>query len=792
MSTASPVSPKFSDEIKKLFNDMLTYAKEEEFEFINSDLIMLFMAESKSVIKILEHFDIDASKLQEELKVYLEQTNPKKTAKDSSQQTVDFKEILDKSYQRAYNRSQGSVPVVEIKDLLISFLETSDETFSSQYLKSKGFTLKNVKAYLAHGPDSQENPSASNEEAEEEDDTKGMKALNKYGVDLLARARKGLIDPVIGRDNEIVQIQNILGQRRKNNPILVGDSGVGKTAIAEGLAMKLISGDVPEALKNLQPFSIEMSALLAGAKFRGEFEERLKAVITEAKNNPNIVLFFDEIHTLVNSGGGQGALDGGNILKSSLSSGEIKVIGATTFKEYRELFQKDAALDRRFQKVDVAEPSPADSLAILKGLQSKFEDHHKVKYSEPAMRAAVDLSVKYLTDRQLPDKAIDLIDMAGSRLKLDVKTVKNSAGEIIVSEDDIANVVATIAKIPAGNIKSSEKSKLQNLEKKLNSNVFGQEEAISSFVEAIKISRAGLALNKDKPIGNFLFAGPTGTGKTELCKQLAEHLGVPLLRFDMSEFMEKHEVAKLVGAPPGYVGFNEGGKLTDQVKQKPHSVVLLDEIEKAHPDVFNILLQVMDHGKLTDGQNRTTDFKNVILVMTTNEGAAFINKSGIGFVKGDTIKEDRSAAIKKKFAPEFLNRIDKVVQFKSLNEDLTLKIVEKNINKLMVDLSQKNISAVVTETAMKKIAKDGFDKEMGARPLERYIKDNIIKNLANEMLFGDLENGGDVIIDFKGDKFDFEVTSSSKENVLSQDSLDMITSIDPKPAVKKPRKKVTA
>ena len=777
--------PPFSKEARLVMYDMVKYVKENKLEFINSDILMLFVIQYPEGKKVFESFDFDIDDFKDELMKDIIENNPKIRSEEQPQQTVAFQHIINSAIFVARNRSANSE--VQVKDLLLSILECMEsDTFTYNYLQQTQLNLKELKKYYAHGL------GKTNAQPEAEDsapeDVKEFKALKKFGINLMEKAQKGLIDPVIGRNAEIQKVQNILGQRRKNNPILVGDAGVGKTAIAEGFAMNILNGNVPEAFKDYKVFTIEMSALLSGAKFRGEFEERLKAVIDEAKTDPNVVLFFDEIHTLVNSGGGQGAIDGGNILKSSLTSGEIKVIGATTFKEYREVFQKDSGLDRRFQKVDVNEPSAEDTLNIIKGLKEKFELHHRVRYSEGAIASAVDLSMKYINDKQLPDKAIDLIDMTGSKLKLNKHSQRDSEGYVLVTEDDIADVVAEVAGVPSGTIKSNEKTKLKQLEAKLNSTVFGQSEAISKFVEAIKVSRAGLSLNKQKPIGNFLFAGPTGTGKTELSKQLAEHLGVPLIRFDMSEFMEKHEVAKLVGAPPGYVGYSEGGKLTDKVKKTPHCVLLLDEIEKAHPDIFNILLQVMDHGKLTDGQNRTTDFKNVILVMTTNEGASFINKSKIGFTQEDTTSIDRGDAIKKKFAPEFINRLDSIVQFKELTADLIIKIVDKYLGSLMQDLVQKNVSVVVTHAAKEEIAKKGFNKELGARPLQRYIHDSLVKELADKILFGELEAGGDVIIDFRDNQYVFDITPYSNTNTRELKNKEVELNLNQDlVAIKKPR-----
>lgn len=786
MSESTQISA--SNEVEKIIHDLKIYSKEQHLEYITSDLLMMLLFRSPQGKKILNHFDISTAEFQKSLEEFiLEQTSVFDSAETvEAQRTVGFKELLEQSVARARDRARGpGTPAhLEVKDIVVSFLEIDDqETYTGKILSEHGVDLFAMKKYFAQLPTStkEADNSHENEATDDEPETQSpLKFLKRYGRNLIEKAQNNKIDPVIGREIEVQKIINILGQKRKNNPLLVGDSGVGKSAIIEGLATKIFKGEVPEQLKKFQVYTLEMSDLVAGAKFRGDFEERLKGIVAEVEKDPNIVLFIDEIHTMLSGGTNNG--DTSNILKPALANGSLKIIGATTFKEYREIFQKDAALDRRFQKIDIEEPSPENTLAILKGLQKTFEDFHGVKYTDKAISSAVDLSIAYVADKKLPDKAINLLDVAGSKLKLSLKAKRNSKGELVVSEDEIADVVADTVGISVGTIKSSEKDKLQNLDKKLKNTVFGQEEAIDKVVRSLKISRAGLSLNKEKPVGNFLFAGPTGTGKTETAKQLAQELGVELLRFDMSEYSERHEVAKLIGAPPGYVGYDQGGKLTELVKKHPNAIVLLDEIEKAHPELFNILLGIMDNGKLTDGQNRTTDFKKTTLILTTNLGASVITKNSIGFNKADTVEQDRLSVIKKAFSPEFMGRLDDVVQFKPLNQELISKITDKNLLMLVNTLTKQNISAVFTENAKAVISEKGFDKELGARPLQRYIESHVSPGLSEEMLFGQLVNGGDVIIDYDAEtkKFKFEVLGLNAE-----------LKADTAPEVKRTRKKMT-
>jgi ATP-dependent Clp protease ATP-binding subunit ClpA len=580
----------------------------------------------------------------------------------------------------------------------------------------------------------------------------GESALAKYCVDLNEKARLGDIDPLIGRSSEVERCIQVLCRRRKNNPLLVGDPGVGKTAIAEGLAHKIIMGETPEVLSKTTIFSLDMGALLAGTRYRGDFEERLKAVVTELEKHPDAVLFIDEIHTVIGAGATSGgAMDASNLLKPALQGGKLRCMGSTTFKEFRQHFEKDRALARRFQKIDVAEPTIEDTVKILKGLKPYFEDHHSVKYTNDAIRSAVDLSARYINDRKLPDKAIDVIDEAGAAQHLVAASKRRKS----IGVKEIEDVVAKIARIPPKNVSKNDAEVLKDLEAGLKRVVFGQDTAIEALSSAIKLSRAGLR-EPEKPIGNYLFAGPTGVGKTEVAKQLAESLGVELLRFDMSEYMEKHAVSRLIGAPPGYVGFDQGGLLTDGVDQHPHCVLLLDEIEKAHPDVFNILLQVMDHGTLTDHNGRTVDFRNVVLIMTSNAGASELAKSAVGFGRDRREGED-TAAIERTFTPEFRNRLDAVISFGALPKSVILKVVEKFVLQLEAQLMDRDVTIELTEPAAAWLADRGYDDKMGARPLGRVIQEHIKKPLAEELLFGKLAKGGVVKVGVKDGKIDLEV-----------------------------------
>jgi ATP-dependent Clp protease ATP-binding subunit ClpA len=580
--------------------------------------------------------------------------------------------------------------------------------------------------------------------------------LNQMAID-------GKIDPLIGREHEVERVIQILCRRRKNNPLLVGEAGVGKTAIAEGLAKRIVDGQVPEILAKAQVYSLDMGALLAGTKYRGDFEQRLKAVLKQLIENPNAVLFIDEIHTLIGAGSASGGtLDASNLLKPALSSGQLKCIGATTYGEYRGVFEKDHALSRRFQKIDVTEPSIAETIEILKGLKSRFESHHGVKYTSTALTTAAELSAKYINDRHLPDKAIDVIDEAGAAQRVAPKSKQKKT----IGKPEIEEIIAKIARIPTRNVSSDDRSALKTLDRDLKSVVFGQDKAIEALSSAIKMARSGLG-NTAKPIGSFLFSGPTGVGKTEVAKQLAFILGVELIRFDMSEYMERHAVSRLIGAPPGYVGFDQGGLMTEAITKHPYSVLLLDEIEKAHPDIFNVLLQVMDHGTLTDTNGRKADFRNVVIVMTTNAGAAELSKTSMGFAN-ERKAGDEMAEIKRMFTPEFRNRLDATISFAPLNEDVILRVVDKFLMQLEAQLAEKKVDVTYTESLKKYLAKNGFDPTMGARPMARLIQDTIRRALAEELLFGRLASGGKVTIDVDADQKVKLDISEEKEPVTQE------------------------
>jgi ATP-dependent Clp protease ATP-binding subunit ClpA len=616
-------------------------------------------------------------------------------------------------------------------------------------LHQQGVTRLDVVNFIAHGIKKSDPPEPiksgeSQTESEESTSEKSEKSspLELYTQNLNQLAKDGKIDPLIGREYEVERVIQILCRRRKNNPLLVGEAGVGKTAIAEGLAWRITQKDVPEILAESIVYSLDMGALLAGTKYRGDFEQRLKGVLKSLKDKPNTVLFIDEIHTLIGAGAASGGtLDASNLLKPALSNGALKCIGATTFTEYRGIFEKDAALSRRFQKIDVLEPTVEQTIDILKGLKSRFEEHHSVKYAASALQAAAELSAKYINDRHLPDKAIDVIDEAGAAQRI----LAPSKRKKIISKTEVEEIVAKIARIPAANVSNDDRGKLKTLERDLRNVVFGQDVAIDKLTSAVKMARSGLG-KEDKPIGSFLFSGPTGVGKTEAAKQLAYIMGIELLRFDMSEYMEQHAVSRLIGAPPGYVGFDQGGLLTEAITKKPHCVLLLDEIEKAHPAIFNVLLQVMDHGTLTDNNGRKSDFRNVIIIMTTNAGAETMNKATIGFTNPREAG-DEMADIKRMFTPEFRNRLDAIVSFKALDETVILRVVDKFLLQLEAQLADKKVEVTFTDKLRKHLAKKGFDPLMGARPMQRLIQDTIRRALADELLFGRLTDGGRLTVD---------------------------------------------
>ncbi|NKW72035.1 ATP-dependent Clp protease ATP-binding subunit ClpA, partial [Rhodobacteraceae bacterium R_SAG10] len=648
------------------------------------------------------------------------------------------------------------------------------------FMQEQDMTRYDAVNYIAHGvakdPDFGENrPITGAEEIEAEvsdDQTSDTKdsALDKYCVDLNAKARDGDVDPLIGREHEIERCIQVLCRRRKNNPLLVGDPGVGKTAIAEGLALKIVNGEIPEVLSKATIFALDLGALLAGTRYRGDFEERMKAVINELEDHPDAVMFIDEIHTVIGAGATSGgAMDASNLLKPALQGGKLRCMGSTTYKEFRQHFEKDRALARRFQKIDVNEPSIDDTVKILRGLKPYFEQHHSIKYTADAIRTAVDLSARYIHDRKLPDKAIDVIDEAGAAQHLIVASKRRKT----IGTKEIEAVVATIARIPPKNLSKNDAEVLRDIERTLKRLVFGQDKAIDALSSAIKLSRAGLR-EPEKPIGNYLFSGPTGVGKTEVARQLADTLGVELLRFDMSEYMEKHTVSRLIGAPPGYVGFDQGGMLTDGVDQHPHCVLLLDEMEKAHPDVYNILLQIMDHGKLTDHNGRQVDFRNVILIMTTNAGATEQAKAAIGFGRDRREGED-IAAIERTFTPEFRNRLDAVISFAPLSRDVILQVVEKFVLQLEAQLMDRNVQIELSKSAAEWLADKGYDDHMGARPLGRVIQEHIKKQLAEELLFGKLTKGGLVKVGVKDGKIELQIEEPQSPRITSRKKPPLLT-----------------
>ncbi|MDA7739818.1 ATP-dependent Clp protease ATP-binding subunit ClpA, partial [Amylibacter sp.] len=681
--------------------------------------------------------------------------------------TTAFQRVIQRSVIHVQSSSKQEVTGANV--LVAIFAER--ESHAAYFLQEQEMTRYDAVNFIAHGvakdPSMNEPREVTGSEEfndqDEETSDADETALAKYCVDLNHQASEGNIDPLIGRSHEVERCIQILCRRRKNNPILVGDPGVGKTAIAEGLAVKIISGETPEILSETTIYSLDMGSLLAGTKYRGDFEERLKSVMTELEDHPDAVLFIDEIHTVIGAGATSGgAMDASNLLKPALQGGKLRCMGSTTYKEYRQHFEKDRALARRFQKIDVIEPNIEDTINILKGLKSRFEQHHDVKYSMDAIKTAVELSARYIHDRKLPDKAIDVIDEAGASQRLVVASKRRKS----LGVKEIEDVIAKLARIPAKNISRDDAELLRELDASLKRVVFGQDPAIDALASAIKLARAGLR-EPEKPIGNYLFAGPTGVGKTEVAKQLADTLGVELIRFDMSEYMEKHAISRLIGAPPGYVGFDQGGLLTDGVDQNPHCVLLLDEIEKAHPDVFNILLQVMDHGKLTDHNGRSTDFRNVILIMTSNAGATEQAKEAIGFGRDRRVGED-TAAIERTFSPEFRNRLDATISFAPLSKEVIIKVVDKFVLQLEAQLMDRNVTFELSSDAASWLADKGYDDKMGARPLARVIQEHLKKPLAEELLFGKLSKGGLVKVHLKDDKLDLELISPEARQITKR------------------------
>jgi ATP-dependent Clp protease ATP-binding subunit ClpA len=730
-------------------------ARQQRHEFITVEHLLLALLDNPSAAEVLRACSANVDDLRKSLANFIKDNTPQVAGNDDvdTQPTLGFQRVIQRAIMHVQSTGNGKKEVTGANVLVAIFGEK--DSHAVYYLHQQGVTRLDVVNFIAHGikktdpPEPTKAGESASENEESPEKTEKASPLEQFTQNLNQLAKEGKIDPLIGREYEVERVIQILCRRRKNNPLLVGEAGVGKTAIAEGLAWRITQKDVPEILAEAQVYSLDMGALLAGTKYRGDFEQRLKGVLKSLKDKPNGILFIDEIHTLIGAGAASGGtLDASNLLKPALSSGQLKCIGATTFTEYRGIFEKDAALSRRFQKVDVVEPTVQETVEILKGLKSRFEEHHGVKYAVAALQAAAELSAKYINDRHLPDKAIDVIDEAGAAQRI----LPVSKRKKTITKAEVEEIVAKIARIPPANVSNDDRGKLKTLERDLKSVVFGQDKALDVLASAVKMARSGLGKG-DKPIGSFLFSGPTGVGKTEAAKQLAYIMGIDLIRFDMSEYMERHAVSRLIGAPPGYVGFDQGGLLTEAVTKKPHCVLLLDEIEKAHPDIFNVLLQVMDHGTLTDNNGRKADFRNVIIIMTTNAGAETMNKSTIGFTNPREAG-DEMADIKRLFTPEFRNRLDATVSFKALDETVILRVVDKFLLQLETQLAEKKVEVTFTDVLRKYLGKKGFDPLMGARPMQRLIQDTIRRALADELLFGRLIDGGRLTVDMDVTKDD--------------------------------------
>jgi ATP-dependent Clp protease ATP-binding subunit ClpA len=718
-------------------------ARQKRHEFITVEHLLLALCDNPSASEVLKACAAKIDELKKALSDFVMQHTPTVagTGEVDTQPTLGFQRVIQRAILHV--QSSGKKEVTGANVLVAIYGEK--DSHAVYFLHQQGVSRLDVVNYISHGITKAPQAPGQREEGENEAEAPEAQsggALESFTQNLNQLAVDGKIDPLIGREAELERVVQILCRRRKNNPLLVGEAGVGKTAIAEGLAKRIVDNQVPEILAKGQVYALDMGALLAGTKYRGDFEQRLKAVLKQLVDNPNAILFIDEIHTLIGAGSASGGtLDASNLLKPALSSGALKCIGATTYQEYRGIFEKDHALSRRFQKVDVNEPSIQETVEILRGLKSRFELHHGVKYTANALTTAAELSARYINDRHLPDKAIDVIDEAGALQRI----LPKSKQKKVIGKPEIEEIVSKIARVPARNVSNDDRSALKTLDRDLKATVFGQDKAIDALSAAIKMARSGLG-NPQKPVGSFLFSGPTGVGKTEVARQLAFIMGVELIRFDMSEYMERHAVSRLIGAPPGYVGFDQGGLLTEAITKHPYSVLLLDEIEKAHPDIFNILLQVMDHGTLTDNNGRKADFRNVVIVMTTNAGAEGLSKNVIGFSNTKS-PGDEMGEIKRLFTPEFRNRLDAVVSFGALDEQIILRVVDKFLIQLEEQLSEKKVEALFTESLKKYLAKNGFDPQMGARPMARLIQDTIRRALADELLFGKLANGGRVTID---------------------------------------------
>jgi ATP-dependent Clp protease ATP-binding subunit ClpA len=754
--------PSFAQNLEKTLHAALAGAAERRHEYATLEHLLLALIDDEDAAQVMAACGVDVAELGEVVRRYLDEEYQKLETADEAdpQPTAGFQRVIQRAILHV--QSSGKDTVTGANVLVALFSER--DSYAVYFLQQQDMSRLDAVSYISHGIGKggkqleSKTPQGAESESPQEAKSEGKSgkdasALDQFTVNLNEKAKNGKVDPLIGRGPEVDRTIQILCRRSKNNPLYVGDPGVGKTAIAEGLARKIVEGEVPEVLENAVIYSLDMGALLAGTRYRGDFEERLKQVVSELEKMPEAVLFIDEIHTVIGAGATSGgAMDASNLLKPALSGGTIRCIGSTTYKEFRNHFEKDRALLRRFQKIDVNEPTVEDTVKILKGLRSAFEDHHKVTYTPDAIKTAVELSARYINDRKLPDKAIDVIDEVGAMQML----VPPSKRKKKITAREIEAVIATMARIPPKSVSSDDKKALEHLERDLKQVVYGQDAAVKKLSTAMKLSRAGLR-DPDKPIGSFLFSGPTGVGKTEVARQLASIMGIPLQRFDMSEYMERHSVSRLIGAPPGYVGYDQGGLLTDAVDQQPHSVLLLDEIEKAHPDLFNILLQVMDHGRLTDHHGKTVDFRNVVLIMTTNAGASDMARQGIGF--GDVSKEDaQEEAVKKMFTPEFRNRLDAIVPFTYLGRETVARVVDKFILQLELQLAEQNVHIQFDSDARGWLADKGYDKLYGARPMARLIQEKIKQPLAEELLFGKLSSGGEVHVSLKDGQPAFELT----------------------------------
>ena len=749
-----------SKELEKSLNEIAQSASARRHEFITVEHLLLALMSNEAALEVLKNVGGDAAKLTSELEKYIEETTPILPVSDQEhgpQTTLGFQRVVSRSLFHV--QSSGRKEVTGANVLVAIFSE--QESQAVYLLKVQGVTRIEVVNYISHGiskAEDDEETDASQPSAEGEEPAEaGQKALQLYATDLNEEARAGRIDPLVGRAEELERAIQILCRRRKNNPLLVGESGVGKTAIAEGLAKRIVDEKVPDVVAGSIIYSLDLGALVAGTKYRGDFEKRFKAVLAELKEIEGSILFIDEIHTIIGAGAASGGvMDASNLLKPLLTSGQMRCMGSTTYQEYRGIFDKDRALSRRFQKIDVIEPDVDDTYRILKGLKSRFEEHYNLRYTDKALRTASELAARYINDRFMPDKAIDVVDEAGAAQQLQPPSKRKKS----IGASDVEQVVAKIARIPSSQVTSSDKASLRDLEGNLKMAVFGQDEAIEQLASAIKLSRAGLK-SGEKPIGSFLFAGPTGVGKTEVSKQLAHAMGVELLRFDMSEYMERHTVSRLIGAPPGYVGFDQGGLLTEAVTKHPHCVVLLDEIEKAHPEVFNLLLQVMDHGTLTDNNGRKADFRNVVLIMTTNAGAQEMGRPSIGFAEQDN-STDGMEVIRRMFTPEFRNRLDAIVQFSALKLEVVKTVVDKFLTELQAQLDEKRVTLEVDEAARAWLAREGYDEKMGARPMQRLIQEKIKRQLAEDLLFGDLASGGTVHVTIEDNDLSIKILTGAE------------------------------